>query len=346
MRASDHDTAAAGRSPRTPLPSAARREDGPRGDLLALQRTAGNAALTAALREGGHAVQRAAGPAVQRAPLSHGNFQFTNLAQTNPQYRDKAIRVLDLLGRHTTIRNYVGTRTCRITLEKRTTETPADVVDRGAEGVSVTLAAYYFENYDIGYLTGMLAHEFAVHPLASARGIAHEEAGFHGLPFPVPGLENEDRQGGPPMMNTQGAKQADHILAVIPNGPRYEIYRDVTLEMAELLVEDVHQQEEGASEQDVTDLLDCFLMDVATMAATNDQRLRAAPMTWGGGAVRADVAKVYHAYKERLSAVLAADSPIRPLMPKNKDADAVYTDFATLARRIAAGVLGARSIQN
>jgi len=346
MRASDHDTEAAGRSPRTPVPTAARREDGPRGDLLALQRTAGNAALSAALRQGGRVVQRASGPVVQRAPLSHGNFQFTNLEQSNAQYRAKATRVLDLLGRHATITNYVGTRTCRITLEKRTTETPAEVVDKGAEGVSVTLAAYYFESYDVGYLTGMLAHEFAVHPLASARGIANEEAGFHGLPFPVPGLENEDRRGGPPTMNTQGARQADHILAVVPSGPRYQIYRDVTLEMAELLVEDVHHQEEEASEQDVTDLLDCFLMDVATIAATNDQRLRAAPMTWGGGAVRADVAKVYNAYKERLSAVLAADSPLRPLMPRNKDAAAVYADFATLARRIAAGMLGAWSIQN
>ncbi|WP_320783901.1 hypothetical protein [Streptomyces sp. CRN 30] len=347
-RAHDHDHDQAARPPRTPLPSTAvRQEDGARPGVLDHRHTAGNAAVTAALRQGGHMVQRApATTAAAPEPFVQGSFRFTNLDRTKAQYQEKAARVLDLLNRHSAINEFVGTRTCHITLEKRTADTPAEVKDRGADGVFVTLAAYYFEKYDVGYVMGMLAHEFSVHPLADAQGIAQEEKHLRGMPWPVPGLEDQQRGGEMPMMNTVGAKQPDHILAVIPSGPRYQIYRDTALEMARLLAQDARTRTPGASTQDVTDLLDCFLMDVASIAATNDDRMRARPLKWGSGAFRADIAKVYNAYKERLSTDLDAESPLRPLLPRNKDADAVYSDFTTLIGRALAGATGADSIQS
>ena len=60
---------------------------------------------------------------------------------------------------------------------------------------------------------------------------------------------------------------------------------------------------------------------------------------------RGDIAKVYNAYKARLPEGLSAGSGVRPLLPKNKDADAVYKDFTTLFARIAKGKLWAWSIQ-
>ncbi|MCZ4612152.1 hypothetical protein O3S80_52105, partial [Streptomyces sp. Lzd4kr] len=100
-------------------------------------------------------------------PFKSGNYEFTNLKHTNETYRDKAVRIIDLLRKHDTIRDYIGGRPCRITLHLRTTETPADVTDRGEAGVDINLASYYFEKYEIGYIMGMLAHEIGLHPLAS-----------------------------------------------------------------------------------------------------------------------------------------------------------------------------------
>ncbi|WP_168725288.1 hypothetical protein, partial [Streptomyces galbus] len=74
-------------------------------------------------------------------PFKSGNFEFTNLKHTDERYRDKAIRIIELLRKHDTIRDYVGDRSVRITLHVRTTETPADVIDRGDDGVDINLAS-------------------------------------------------------------------------------------------------------------------------------------------------------------------------------------------------------------
>jgi hypothetical protein len=147
-------------------------------------------------------------------------------------------------------------------------------------------------------------------------------------------------------MNSAEAKQADHVLGVIPQGPRYGVYKAVTTEMAERLLHDVKDQVDGAKQQDVTDLLDCFLMDVASMAATNDNRLLGAPPKSGSEAVRKDIAQVYNRYRALLSADFPEDSPIRPLFPPEKTPEAVKQDFLTLAARIAKGAAWAWSISN
>ncbi|MEU8655090.1 hypothetical protein, partial [Streptomyces sp. NPDC048737] len=242
-------------------------------------------------------------------PFTSGNFEFTNLKHTNEKYRDKAIRIIETLRRHDTVREYVGGRPVRITLHVRTTETPADVIDRGADGVDINLASYYFEKYDIGYVMGMLAHEIGLHPLASRdRSIPDEEAMFANFPLTVPGLE----ESSPPRtMSTEGAGQADHIMAAYPSSTRHRIYRDIVLEMGRVLAEEAGNGEEGARATDVTDLFDTYLMDLATIAVTNDRRKDAA---WEPR----NTAKVYNAYRTRLIAQLAQDSPLRSLVPPEK----------------------------
>ncbi|WP_225446726.1 DUF4157 domain-containing protein [Streptacidiphilus sp. PB12-B1b] len=303
--------------------------------------------------EGGGAgpVQRAL-PTIQRARLSSGSIAFTNVSMKYPQYSDKAQRILQLLTSHSAITQYINGRRCDITLEKRALETPADVTDKGADGVDVKLAAYYFEQYDIGYIAGMLCHEFGIHPLAEAKpGLAGEEEGFKGMPFPVPGLESEQREpDGFASMNSATAKQSDHVLGAIPGAPRFTVYRDVTLEMADLLLRDVHDQQPNAHEQDVRDLLDCFLMDIASIAATNDDRKRGAPVIGNseGESVRGDIARVYNAYKQRLLAELSPERQqrIAPLFPQDKTPAGVKSDFQALMTRIAKGALWAWSIDN
>ncbi|MFZ3573432.1 hypothetical protein ACOKM5_41530 [Streptomyces sp. BH097] len=255
-------------------------------------------------------------------PFKSGNFEFTNLNHMNERYRDKAVRIIDVLQKHRTIRDYVGGRPVRITLHVRTTETPADVIDRGDAGVDINLASYYFEKYDIGYVMGMLSHEIGLHPLASRnRDIPDEESMFQGIPLPVPGLGHLNP---PRTMNTESAGQADHIMAAFPSSTRHRIYRDIVLGMADILAADARIGEEGAKAKDVTDLIDTYLMDVASIAITSDYRVNAAKEP-------ANTAKVYNAYKELFVQQLAADSPVRALVPADKGWFGVARDFTTLA---------------
>ena len=330
----------------------------PSHELPSLQGKAGNAGVVQMLSEGGHSwAGRKADPAsgvrravVQRSKLSHGNVSFTNVSLKYPESQGKATRVLELLAGNAQVKSFLADRSCRITLEKRTTETPANVVDKGAEGVFVTLASYYLENYDIGYIVGMLCHEFGMHPMAQAAPhIQEEEGNFRGMPYPVPGLEGKDVPDGFASMNSDTAQQADHVLGVIPGSPRYTVYRDVTLEMADQLLRDVHNEEDGAWEQDVTDLIDCFLMDVASIAATNDDRMRGMPLPRNneGETIRKDIAAVYNAYRARLSTDMPLErQTIQPLFPPEKTPEAVKADFTTLLKRIAKGKLWAWSIDN
>ncbi|PSM37157.1 hypothetical protein C6Y14_43760, partial [Streptomyces dioscori] len=275
--------------------------------------------------------QAAGQPVTLYAPFSSGNFEFTNLKHTNEAYRDKAVRIIDLLRKHDTIKEYVGDRRVRITLHVRTTETPADVTDRGDAGVDINLASYYFEKYGIGHIMGMLAHEIGLHPLASRnRDIPDEEEMFQNVPLAVPGLGDLTT---PRTMNTVGAGQADHIMAAYPSSTRHRIYRDIVLKMAGVLAEDARVGEDGARAQDVTDLIDCYLMDLASIALTNDYRMNAAKEP-------NYTARVYNAYKEMLLARLADDASVRALLPSDKSMFGVMNDFRRIGTYIAIGNSG------
>lgn len=326
-------TARAEEPSRTPATPAPRPERRPQHSLLHLQRTAGNTAVTSALARGHHLVQRAqddtttegsASTSAAPSPFTYKNFRFTNLNHTEAKYRDKAVRLLGLLDKHASVRKYVGDRPCHITLRLRAMEAPADIQDRG-EMIEINLASYYFEKYDMGYITGMLMHEFGIHPMAAGvEGIGEEEETFAGFPMLVPGLENSR---SPRLMNSAEAKEPQHIFGVAPERKRFQKYRDVALEMATTLAAEAEEQEEGASPKDVTDMLDCFLMDLATIAVGNDDRVTAAKNP-------NNVATVYNRYKALIREGLADNSPIKPLFPSDKSFLGVATDFLTLRHRI------------
>jgi hypothetical protein len=258
-------------------------------------------------------------------PFKSGTFEFTNVKHTEEKYRDKAVRIIELLRKHDTIRDYIGGRPCRITLRLRTTETPANVTDRGEAGVDIELASYYFEKYGIGHIMGMLAHEIGLHPLASRNGgIPDEEEMFRDIPLPVPGLSDLKT---PRTMSTEGAGQADHIMAAFPSSTRHRIYRDIVVDMAKVLARDARTGEEGARPGDVTDLVDCYLMDLASIAITNDYRMNAAREP-------GNTAKVYNAYKEMLQAQFADDTSLRALLPSNKSIFGVINDFRRIGTYI------------
>ncbi|MFF6982986.1 hypothetical protein ACFZAV_36135 [Streptomyces sp. NPDC008343] len=197
--------------------------------------------------------------------------------------------------------------------------------DRGADGVDIELASYCFEKYDIGYVTGMLPHEIGLHPPASQNsGIPDEEMMFWGVPLAVPGLSDLKT---PRTMRTEGAGQADHIMAAFPSSTRHRMYRKIVMEMGQVLARDAATGDDDAKSKDVTDLFDCYLMDFASIAVTNDHRMNAA--TEPGY-----TARVYNAYKEMLRAQLAQDAAL-PALPSGKSMFGVINDFRRIGTHIA-----------
>ncbi|MFD8723555.1 hypothetical protein ACFV2H_37720 [Streptomyces sp. NPDC059629] len=276
------------------------------------------------------------------AEVQNGRFSFVNLSSARPEFVAKAQRILELLTAHGEIGNFLGRRPARIVLVKRFADKPADVVS-DPQGVTVHLAAYYFEQYSIGYIMGMLAHEFGIHPVASSyrKVLEEEEELFHGFPVPVPGLKLTH------VMNSSTAKQRDHVLGAIPGAPRFEVFKRVALNMARTLLNHMYANPESARPADVTDLFDTFLMDLASTAATNDNRQAGLSTTRDGHTVRANIATAYNAYKADLARdVSQLDLRLVPLMPEDKTADDVTRDYMTLARRAAAGLLGAPSMSH
>ncbi|MCX3291657.1 hypothetical protein OR263_33965, partial [Streptomyces sp. NEAU-H22] len=301
-------------------------------DPVSLPRAAGETAMAGDTAVAEEAATTGDVPPRMLTPFRSGNFEFTNLKHTDEAYRDRAVRIIDLLRKHDTIRRYIGNRPCRITLHVRTTEPPADVLDRGPDGVEINLASYYFEKYDIGHVMGMLAHEIGLHPLASENaGLPDEEAMFENFPLPVPGLEDVNP---PRTMSTEGAGQADHIMAAYQSSTRHRIYRDIILEMARVLAQDVRNGEENAKPQDVTDVFDCYLMDLASIAVTNDHRVNAA-MEPGY------TARVYNAYKKTLHDLLAGEAEVRALLPSDKSRFGVMNDFRRIGTYVSLNNRGA-----
>ncbi|MCF4140866.1 hypothetical protein L1856_34565 [Streptomyces sp. Tue 6430] len=259
-------------------------------------------------------------------PLRSDNFEFSNLRHDVERYRDKAVRIIELLQAHPVIREYVGGRPVRIILRRRMTETPADVIDHGRAGVEINLAGYYFEGYGIGRIMGMLSHEIGLHPLASRnRQVWNDEDGLYGEDLTVPGATRPEEVR---FMNTDDARQPDHIMAASPSTTRHQLYRAIVATMADLLTGVARAGAQDVGTQDVTDLIDTYLMDLASIAVSNDHRLRAA-------LAPADTARIYNAYKADFAAHMAADSPARDLLPEDKGRFGVLGDFAQLAATIA-----------
>lgn len=270
--------------------------------------------------------------------LTHNNLAFVNISGNSPIYTEKATAALRLLSSHTAITAYLNGRQCNIRLAKRLAATPADITDNGPAGVvDVVLAAYYFESYSVGYVAGMLCHEFAVHHVADSLGATAADNAMH-FPLLVPGVAGIT-------INPATAAEADHIYCVAPTARRADIYRDAALEMADLLHTEAQAQGSGVQGQDVTDLLDCYLMDVASIAVTNDHRLQGLPYTPNSAPVRQNIAAVYQAYKLLLQNQAQAAYPaIVPSFPPDKTAADVEQDYLTLAKRAAVGLFGAPSI--
>jgi hypothetical protein len=198
--------------------------------------------------------------------------------------------------------------------------------------VHIELDSWYFENYPLGYCTGMLCHEFAVHPL-----------GFSSLNDRERRNEQDYRSGSKkgseigfkhlPRVKPSEAGQADHAFAAHPECVRYEIYQQTVLDVATTMQALVGQpagpNQVAITANDVKDLFKCYLMDVASIQATNDHRAR--------GIVKPGVlAQCYNTHRDLLLQQFHQPTdPLRALIPGPTNAGVVIKEFIYLLASIA-----------
>jgi len=192
-----------------------------------------------------------------------GNIRFTNLKTSNAKYRNKAQSIINVLQNTQFIQMFLANKDAIITLE-RDGITPASISVVGNQ-VQIQLAPWFFEQQSRGRIIGMLAHEFAVHPLGNAnRTRAQEQSENQDI------ANNQQFQTGlnNHSVGLANAGQTDHIFAAIPNQPRYTTYRETVYQ----LVSDM-QANPGArntTNAHITDTITTYLSDLAMILATND----------------------------------------------------------------------------
>jgi hypothetical protein len=255
--------------------------------------------------------------------LHAGSITFTN---ANKQYAQRAQQLIDLIAAHPGIGGYIAGRPCFITLVN-SPGNPASVIDLKNQ-VNIELAYWYFETYELGYTLGMLCHEFAVHPMADLDpGVQMTEPGQMGADLDTGIMDGKKKH----TVNTKNAGQVDHIFASILGMPRNQVYMTAVIQMAELLAAEAAKKGKGISAEEITNLLDCFMMDCASILATNDHRDQ-------GAKVPSLIATIYNDYLAQLPK-LTKDKTVLAQMPDKKGFFGVASGYFTVVGRLAKGQL-------
>ncbi|HRC58264.1 MAG: hypothetical protein IPI49_19145 [Myxococcales bacterium] len=137
--------------------------------------------------------------------------------------------------------------------------------------VHIEMDSWYFENYPLGFCAGMLCHEFAVHCMGDFLMTGRQRAAENFHQGPLVG-------SWAPNANPLTAGQIDHVFASCDLQPRYRQYRATVIEVAQAMAAAVGgvvaPGRVAVVANDVTDLFRCYLMDVASIQATNDHRAK------------------------------------------------------------------------
>src|SRR6185312_4642783 len=218
----------------------------------------------------------------------------------------------------------------------------------------VWVADYFFRDYGMPYVMGMLMHEFAVHPMASQFSQVRDESDAYApqryrdratgqvmvdaIPIHIPGfngtrtISTVPRASGP-------RKQPDHINVARPNGFRFKVYQRAIFDIALSMQHDSLLRLPGTSRRDARDVMDSYLMDLASIAVTEDNRARGA-LNW------TDVATSYNAYRDLLIqglGDLSSDDAARLLanVPAPKTATDVFNDYRRMGFTVFSAVVSA-----
>jgi hypothetical protein len=198
--------------------------------------------------------------------------------------------------------------------------------------VHIEMDSWYFENYPLGYCTGMLCHEFAVHSMAN-----YEMRGMRPLTVEAEyktgvNAGNEFGRIAMPKVTPSTAGQPDHVFAAYPEAPRHDVYRGTLIDVALVMSGRVGAVPAGGqvavTAGDVTDLFKCFLMDVASIQCTNDHRAKGIVNPGG-------LADCFNAHRRLLLDIIPADDALRAFVPAATNSTAVVKDFIYLLASLA-----------
>jgi hypothetical protein len=147
----------------------------------------------------------------------------------------------------------------------------------------IEISRWFLQGYSVGYITGMLCHEVGVHFMAD-KGISAEASSKFSRRV-IPNIEGtwyseknviakkskaRDAATGWWYVPAK-AKQPDHIFASCYGLARYEFYRTLMIEFATIISGEL-EESSLYTDKDLTDLIDCWLMDISSILATSDSR--------------------------------------------------------------------------
>jgi hypothetical protein len=214
---------------------------------------------------------------------------------------------------------------CQFTVNN--TYNPASIYNPlyNAGDLKIEIAQWFLKGYSVGYIAGMLCHEVGAHFLTDSfmNKAAHKKE--------QDALTNKTKvQDGATGWTYTAAKatQPDHIFASCHGYERYTLYRELMIEFANIIAQLVGDSSSGKilfTDADLTDLIDCWLMDISSILSTSDAR------AWG---VILPYSKYVADAHARHLAQLKTDANALTANAKVRNAIAAMQDKSTL------GVLG------
>ena len=187
------------------------------------------------------------------------------IKNVDTKLQPKCKQIVQILEKHKSIVDFIGTRQCSITLVTGD-ENPSWIMAK-KHIVELGLSYWFLEKYPLGYCLGMMCHEFGVHPMADTRGTLQQEDIQKRDDLPVLGVTNLS-------ICPANAMQQDHGFGMLLHTPRGQCYKNTVVEMAMLVGSRTMMTRLGA--QCLADLIDCHLMDVAATLITNDDKVKGA----------------------------------------------------------------------
>ncbi len=174
--------------------------------------------------------------------------------------------------------------------------------------LNIDVARWFFRSYDVGYQIGLFCHEVAAHFMTD-ENITMHGGWYRGNTAVAHTPANSEQQitaANTPItdtitgiVSTPGtAPQSDHIFAASNAYMRFQQYR-ISMHTFGLEMQAVAGALAGAAfgAAHYQSLVDCWLMDVASIVATADRRIR------GVGTLANNVAAAYNAFRLHLQAV-------------------------------------------
>jgi hypothetical protein len=138
--------------------------------------------------------------------------------------------------------------------------------------LKIEISQWFLKGYSVGYIAGMLCHEVGAHFQTDSfmNKAAHKTE--------QDALTNKTKvQDGATGWSYTAAKatQPDHIFASCHGYERYSLYRELMIEFAGIIATLANTPVSGKilfTDADLTDLIDCWLMDIASILSTSDAR--------------------------------------------------------------------------